>query len=88
MSNEIKPVCVLQGPIASRSGYGDHCFQIATALINSGKFDVKIIPMRWGVCPNTMLDDENAYIKFHLFLYLLTQIDKSVHDLLKINYGA
>lgn len=58
MSNEIKPVCVLQGPIASRSGYGDHCFQIATALINSGKFDVKIIPMRWGVCPNTMLDDE------------------------------
>jgi hypothetical protein len=60
MSNEIKPVCVLQGPVASRSGYGDHTFQIATALINWGKFDVKIIPMRWGVCPNTMLDDENA----------------------------
>ena len=60
MSNEIKPVCVLQGPIASRSGYGDHCFQVATALINSNKFDVKIIPMRWGVCPNTMLDDETA----------------------------
>jgi glycosyltransferase involved in cell wall biosynthesis len=60
MSNEIKPVCVLQGPVASRSGYGDHTFQIATALINSGKFDVKIIPMRWGVCPNTMLDDETA----------------------------
>lgn len=59
MSNEIKPVCVLQGPIASRSGYGDHTFQIATALINAGKFDVKIIPMRWGMCPNTMLDDEN-----------------------------
>lgn len=60
MSNEIKPVCVLQGPVASRSGYGDHTFQIATALINWGKFDVKIVPMRWGMCPNTMLDDENA----------------------------
>lgn len=58
MSNEIKPVCVLQGPVASRSGYGDHTFQIATALINWGKFDVKIVPMRWGVCPNTMLEDE------------------------------
>ena len=58
MSNEIKPVCVLQGPVASRSGYGDHTFQIATALINWGKFDVKIIPMRWGQCPNTMLEDE------------------------------
>lgn len=59
MSNEIKPVCVLQGPVASRSGYGDHTFQIATALIKSEKFDVKIVPMRWGVCPNTMLDDES-----------------------------
>jgi len=60
MSNEIKPVCVIQGPVASRSGYGDHMRQICDALINSNKFDVKIIPMRWGVCPNTMLDDENA----------------------------
>jgi glycosyltransferase involved in cell wall biosynthesis len=59
MSNEIKPVCVLQGPVASRSGYGDHCFSIATALIQWGKFDVKIVPTRWGACPMTMLDDES-----------------------------
>lgn len=75
MSNEIKPVCVLQGPIASRSGYGDHCFQIATALINSGKFDVKIIPMRWGVCPNTMLDDENAYMVKEIKSRIATNIN-------------
>lgn len=59
MSNEIKPVCVIQGPVASRSGYGDHTFYICDAIINSNKFDVKIIPMKWGVCPNTMLDDES-----------------------------
>lgn len=59
MSNEIKPVCVIQGPVASRSGYGDHCFSIAADIINWDKFDVKIVPMRWGVCPNTMLDDES-----------------------------
>jgi hypothetical protein len=59
MSNEIKPVCVIQGPVASRSGYGDHCFAIAADIIKWGKFDVKIVPMRWGVCPNTMLDDES-----------------------------
>jgi glycosyltransferase involved in cell wall biosynthesis len=58
MSNEIKPVCVIQGPIASRSGYGDHCFALAADIIKYDKFDVKIVPMRWGVCPNTMLDDE------------------------------
>lgn len=59
MSNEIKPVCLIQGPVASRSGYGDHAFQIATAMIQWGKFDVKILPTRWGSCPNTMLDDES-----------------------------
>jgi hypothetical protein len=58
MSNEIKPVCVIQGPVASRSGYGDHCFAIVSDIIKWDKFDVKIVPMRWGVCPNTMLDDE------------------------------
>lgn len=59
MSNEIKPVCVIQGPIASRSGYGDHCFAIAADIIKWDKFDVKIVPMRWGATPNTMLDDES-----------------------------
>lgn len=59
MSNEIKPVCVIQGPIASRSGYGDHCRQIAIAIINSNKFDVKIAATRWGSCPLTELDDES-----------------------------
>lgn len=59
MSDEIKPVCVIQGPIASRSGYGDHCRQVAIAIINSNKFDVKIAPTRWGACPVTELDDES-----------------------------
>ena len=59
MSNEIKPTCLIQGPIASRSGYGDHCRQVAIAIINSGKFDVKIAPTRWGSCPMTELDNES-----------------------------
>jgi hypothetical protein len=59
MSTEIKPVCVIQGPVASRSGYGDHCFAIASDIIKWDKFDVKIVPMRWGVCPDTMLNDES-----------------------------
>jgi len=74
MSNEIKPTCVLQGPVASRSGYGDHTFQIATALINSGKFDVKIVPMRWGVCPNTMLDDESRPMVKEIKSRIITQL--------------
>ena len=62
MSNEIKPTCLLQAPVGSRSGYGDHARQIAIALIQSEKFEVKIAPTRWGNCPNTELDDESRYM--------------------------
>lgn len=61
MSEQIKPVCVVQGPIKSRSGYGEHMRSIVSALINWNKFEVKVIPMTWGACPNTALDnDENS----------------------------
>jgi hypothetical protein len=62
MSNEIKPTCLLQAPVGSRSGYGDHARQVAIALIQSEKFDVKIAPTRWGNCPNTELEDESRYM--------------------------
>jgi glycosyltransferase involved in cell wall biosynthesis len=59
MSNEIKPTCVIVGPVATRSGYGDHARQIADAMIKWGKFDVKIVSTRWGVCPMTDLNNNN-----------------------------
>lgn len=45
------------GPIGTRSGYGDHCRGIAKSLIDCGKYDVKIVPMRWGMTPMTALDN-------------------------------
>lgn len=48
-----KNLLVLQGPVATRSGYGDHTRDLAYCLINSGKYDVKIISMPWG---STSLD--------------------------------
>jgi hypothetical protein len=75
MSNEIKPVCVLQGPIASRSGYGDDCRARAIALINCGKFDVKIVPTRWGSCPTTELDDESKPMVKEIKSRILTNLN-------------
>lgn len=57
MSNEIKPTCLIVGPVAARAGYGDHAKQLCDAVINWGKFDVKIASTRWGNCPMTALDD-------------------------------
>lgn len=75
MSQESKPVCVFQGPVASRSGYGDDARDRVIALIKCGKFDVKIVPTRWGACPMTMLDDETRpYIKDIKSRILTTQL--------------
>ena len=72
MQTEIKPVCVLLGPIATRSGYGDHCRQIATALIKQDKFDLKIISTRWGGTPMTALDSNEDPIFLEIKKRFLT----------------
>lgn len=72
----IKPVCVVQAPAAVRSGYGDHARGIIKSLIKYDKFDVKIVPMPWGGCPSTALDEdteENKLIKSKFVQGQLTQ---------------
>jgi hypothetical protein len=56
--NSMKEIYIA-APVATRSGYGAHSREIVKALIKSGKYDVKIIPLRWGGTPQTALDKEN-----------------------------
>jgi hypothetical protein len=55
-----KPVCILQSPCFTRSGYGEWSLAMAKSLLRYDKFDVKIVPTRWGGCPskNTIEDME------------------------------
>lgn len=53
-----KPSIVLAGSVTTRSGYGSHSRDIARALIKSGKYDVKIVPIRWGATPQDALDPQ------------------------------
>mgnify|MGYP003345054999 FL=1 len=43
-----KPLCVIQAPVFSRSGYGDWAKSVAKSLIRYDKFDVKIAATKWG----------------------------------------
>ena len=52
-----KPVCLVTGPVATRSGYGAHARDIARSLIELDKFDVKIWNVRWGNTPINALND-------------------------------
>lgn len=52
----MKQVVVIACPVATRSGYGAHSREVCRAIINSDKYDVKIIPVRWGSTPQTALN--------------------------------
>ena len=54
MSN--KPTLLLMCPCATTSGYGARSRDIASALIESDKYDVKIWSTRWGNTPMNALD--------------------------------
>ena len=54
-----KPVVLVTGPVATRSGYGAHARDIARALINLDKYDVKIWNVKWGSTPMNALEKGN-----------------------------
>ena len=46
-----KPVFVISCPIDTYSGYGARSRDIVKAIVELEKYDVKILPQRWGNCP-------------------------------------
>lgn len=55
----VRKSVVFAGSVGTRSGYGARARDIARALIKSEKYDVKIIPLRWGNTPQDALDVSN-----------------------------
>lgn len=53
-----KPICILQSPIWTRSGYGDWAVAVAKSLLRYNKFDLKIAPTPWGACSKKNMDTE------------------------------
>jgi len=61
-----KPTLVFQGPIFTRSGYGDHCRDLMKSLRKMDKFDIKIIPLRWGNTPQNQVSDQDEFGRWML----------------------
>ena len=55
----MKPLLVISCPIDTFSGYGARSRDIALSIIKSEKYDVKILPQRWGNTSWGFLDDNN-----------------------------
>ena len=60
----MKPTLVFQGPVATRSGYGDHSRDLLHSLYKLDKFNIKIISMRWGMTPMDALNYDNEFHKW------------------------
>jgi glycosyltransferase involved in cell wall biosynthesis len=59
----MKKLLVLQGPVSSRSGYGDHTRDILKSLIDMDRFEIKVNDMRWGDCPRNGIEKKDEYLK-------------------------
>lgn len=54
-----KPNLVFCGPITTRSGYGEHARDLLQSLIETDKYNIKVIPINWGDTPMNALDMNN-----------------------------
>ena len=63
-----KPVFVISCPIDTYSGYGARSRDIVKAIIELDKYDVKILPQRWGNTPKGFIKDnpEWSFLTPHL----------------------
>jgi glycosyltransferase involved in cell wall biosynthesis len=70
-----KQTLVFQGPVFSRSGYGDHVRDLLKALKVMDRYDIKIVSMRWG---NTPLNQTNTDTEFGKWMLerIVTQINQ------------
>jgi hypothetical protein len=55
----MKPLVVVQGPVATRSGYGNHTRDLVRSLIAMDKYDIQIISLRWGDTPMDALNSQD-----------------------------
>ena len=55
----MKPFILVQGPVATRSGYGNHTRDLVRSLIDMDKYDIGIISLRWGDCPMDALNAQD-----------------------------
>jgi glycosyltransferase involved in cell wall biosynthesis len=62
----MKPLVFISCPIDTFSGYGARSRDIALAIIKSDKYDVKILPQRWGNTPFGFLQQDDSDHKLML----------------------
>ena len=79
-----KPILVFQAPIATRSGYGDHSRDILKSLFELDKYDVKIVPTRWGNTPQDQIDPQSEFGQ-KLLQNIVTKVDRQIDIFIQVS---
>ena len=65
----MKPLFIISCPIDTYSGYGSRSRDLVKSIIKLDKYDVKILPQRWGNTPWGFIEDHNekwGFLKQHI----------------------
>ncbi len=65
----MKPTFIISCPIDTYSGYGARSRDVVKSIIEMDKYEVKILPQRWGATPWGFIEDhpEWKFLNKHLF---------------------
>lgn len=61
-----KKTLVFQGPVFTRSGYGDHSRDLLKSLRMMDAYDIKIVPLRWGNTPQNQVNGADEFGRWML----------------------
>lgn len=79
-----KQTLVFQGPVFTRSGYGDHSRDLLKSLKMMDKFDIKIVPLRWGNTPQNQVNGADEFGRWMLER-VITQITQKPDVFMQIS---
>lgn len=79
-----KQTLVFQGPVFTRSGYGDHSRDLLKSLKMMDKYDIKIIPLRWGNTPQNQANGADEFGRWMLER-VITQITQKPDVFMQIS---
>ena len=65
----MKPTFIISCPIDTYSGYGSRSRDLVKAIIEIDKYNIRIMPQRWGSTPWGFIDDhpEWEFLKKYFF---------------------
>ena len=72
----MKPLFVISCPIDTYSGYGSRSRDLVKSIIELDKYEVKIIPQRWGNTPWNFIEDHVEWLFLKQYLLTTPQLPK------------